>query len=109
MFFFDPLWFLIMLPPFIFMIYAQVKVNSAFKKYSKMANSQGITGAEAAGMLLRATDLNNVRVEGVKSKLGDHYDPSKKVLRLSPAVANTPSVAALGIVAQEVGHAESGR
>jgi len=105
MFFFDPLWFLIMLPPFIFMIYAQVKVNSAFKKYSKMANSQGITGAEAAGMLLRANDLNNVRVEGVRSKLGDHYDPSKKVLRLSPAVANTPSVAALGIVAHEVGHA----
>jgi hypothetical protein len=49
--------------------------------------------------------LNNVRVEGVKSRLGDHYDPSKKVLRLSPAVANTPSVAALGIVAHEVGHA----
>jgi len=105
MFFFDPVWFLIMLPPFIFMIYAQVKVNSAFKKYSKVANSQRITGAEAAGMLLRANDLNDVKVEGVKGRLGDHYDPSKKVLRLSPAVANTPSVAALGIVAHEVGHA----
>src|SRR4030042_1122096 len=105
MFFFDPMWFLIMLPPFIFMLYAQVKVNSAFKKYSKVANSQGITGAEAAERLLRANDLGNVRVEGVKSRLGDHYDPSKKVLRLSPAVADTPSVAALGIVAHEVGHA----
>jgi hypothetical protein len=105
MFLFDPIWFLIMLPPFIFMIYAQAKVNSAFKKYSKMANSQRVTGAEAAGRLLRANDLSNVRVEGVKSRLGDHYDPSKKVLRLSPAVANTPSVAALGIVAHEVGHA----
>jgi Zn-dependent membrane protease YugP len=80
-------------------------VNSAFKKYSKMANSQRVTGAEAAGTLLRANDLSNVRVEGVKSRLGDHYDPRKKVLRLSPAVANTPSVAALGIVAHEVGHA----
>ena len=105
MFFFDPMWFLVMLPPFIFMIYAQVKVNSAFNKYSKMANSQNVTGAEAAEKLLRANDLSNVRVEGVKSKLGDHYDPGKKVLRLSPAVANTPSVAALGIVAHEVGHA----
>jgi hypothetical protein len=105
MFLFDPMWFLIMLPPFIFMIYAQAKVNSAFKKYSKMANSQRVTGAEAAETLLRANDLSNVRVEGVKSRLGDHYDPSKKVLRLSPAVANTPSVAALGIVAHEVGHA----
>jgi Zn-dependent membrane protease YugP len=105
MFLFDPAWFLIMLPPFIFMIYAQVKVNSAFNKYSKMANSQRVTGAEAAERLLRANDLSNVRVEGVKSRLGDHYDPGKKVLRLSPAVANTPSVAALGIVAHEVGHA----
>jgi Zn-dependent membrane protease YugP len=105
MFFFDPLWFLIMLPPFIFMIYAQIRVNSAFKKYSKVANSQRITGVQAAETLLRANDLSNVKVEGVKSKLGDHYDPSKKVLRLSPAVANIPSVAALGIVAHEVGHA----
>ena len=105
MFFFDPLWFLIMLPPFIFMIYAQTKVSSAFKKYSKVANSQRITGAQAARSLLRANGLANVKVEGVKSRLGDHYDPRKKVLRLSPAVANTPSVAALGIVAHEVGHA----
>jgi len=105
MFFFDPLWFLIMLPPLIFMIYAQSKVSSAFKKYSKVANSQRITGAQAARSLLRANGLSNVKVEGVKSRLGDHYDPRKKVLRLSPAVANTPSVAALGIVAHEVGHA----
>jgi Zn-dependent membrane protease YugP len=105
MFFFDPMWFLIMIPPLIFMIYAQAKVNSAFNKYSKVANSQRITGAEAAEKLLRSNGLGNVRVEEVKSRLGDHYDPSKKVLRLSPAVANTPSVAALGIVAHEVGHA----
>jgi Zn-dependent membrane protease YugP len=105
MFLFDPLWFLIMIPPFIFMIYAQAKVNSAFKKYSNMPNSQRVTGAEAAEKLLQANGLVNVRVEGVKGRLGDHYDPSKKVLRLSPAVANTPSVAALGIVAHEVGHA----
>lgn len=105
MFFFDPVWFLIMIPPLIFMIYAQAKVNSAFNKYSKIANSQRITGSEAAEKLLRSNGLGNVRVEEVKSRLGDHYDPSKKVLRLSPAVANTPSVAALGIVAHEVGHA----
>jgi Zn-dependent membrane protease YugP len=109
MFFFDPMWFLIMIPPFIFMIYAQTKVNSAFNKYSKMANSQRISGAEAAEKLLQANGLGNVRVEGVKGRLGDHYDPRKKVLRLSPAVANTPSVAALGIVAHEVGHAVQDR
>lgn len=105
MFFFDPLWFIIMLPALIFMFYAQAKVSSTFNKYSKVANSKHMTGAEAAEVLLRANHLSNVRVEGVKGRLGDHYDPSKKVLRLSPAVANTPSVAALGIVAHEVGHA----
>jgi Zn-dependent membrane protease YugP len=105
MFFFDPLWFLIMIPPLIFMIYAQARVNSAFNKYSKVANSRNITGAEAAVKLLDSNGLSNIKVEEVKTRLGDHYDPSKKVLRLSPAVANTPSVAALGIVAHEVGHA----
>jgi Zn-dependent membrane protease YugP len=105
MFFFDPLWFLIMIPPLIFMIYAQARVNSAFNKYSKIANTRNITGAEAAEKLLQSNGLGNIGVEQIKSRLGDHYDPSKKVLRLSPAVANTPSVAALGIVAHEVGHA----
>ncbi len=105
MFLFDPLWFIIMLPPFIFMLYAQAKVSSTFNKYSRVANSQRITGVEAAHRLLRINGLDNVRVEGVKTRLGDHYDPSKKVLRLSPAVASTPSVAALGIVAHEVAHA----
>lgn len=105
MFLFDPLWFIIMLPPFIFMLYAQFKVQAAFKKYSKVMNSQRLTGTEVAQLLLRNNELTNVRVEGTRIRLGDHYDPAKKVLRLSPAVANTPSVAALGIVAHEVGHA----
>lgn len=105
MFFFDPMYFIIMIPPLIFMIYAQSKVNSIFKKYSNVANSQRLTGVEAAERLLRANGLNNIKVEGVQTKLGDHYDPSKKVLRLSPAVAKSASVAALGIVAHEVGHA----
>jgi uncharacterized protein len=105
MFFFDPLYFIIMIPPLIFMLYAQAKVNSTFNKYSKQVNGRHMTGVEAAGVLLRANGLSDIRIEGAKEKLGDHYDPSKKVLRLSPGVANTPSVAALGIVAHEVGHA----
>jgi Zn-dependent membrane protease YugP len=105
MFFFDPLYFIIMIPPLIFMLYAQSKVSSTFKKYSAVANSQRLTGAAAATRLLQANGLGNIKVEGVQSKLGDHYDPGKKVLRLSPEVANSASVAALGIVAHEVGHA----
>ncbi|HJX03755.1 MAG TPA: zinc metallopeptidase [Dehalococcoidia bacterium] len=105
MFFFDPMYFLFMIPPLIFMFYAQAKVNSTFKKYSQVASSSRITGVEAAQRLLKANGLNNVRVENVKGKLSDHYDPSKKVLRLSPDVSNSYSVAALGVVAHEVGHA----
>lgn len=109
MFFFDPMYFLFMIPPLIFMLYAQAKVNSTFKKYSGVANSQHLTGAAAAERLLRANGLTNVKVEGVEGRLGDHYDPSKKVLRLSPNVANSASVAALGVVAHEVGHAVQDR
>lgn len=105
MFFFDPMYFLFMIPPLIFMLYAQSKVNSTFKKYSSVTNSQRLTGAAAAERLLRANGLTNVKVEGVESRLGDHYDLGKKVLRLSPNVANSASVAALGVVAHEVGHA----
>jgi len=105
MFLFDPIWFLVMIPPLIFMIYAQARVNSAFNKYSKVMNARQITGAEAAEKLLESNGLGNIKIEEIKSRLGDHYDPGKKVLRLSPAVAGTPSVAALGIVAHEVGHA----
>lgn len=105
MFFFDPVYFLFMIPPLIFMFYAQAKVNSTFKKYSKVASSSRITGIEAAQHLLRANGLDNVRVERVKGRLTDHYDPGKKVLRLSPDVGDSISVAALGVVAHEVGHA----
>jgi Zn-dependent membrane protease YugP len=55
------LWFLFMIPPLIFMIYAQAKVNSAFKKYSRVANMHGVTGAQAAEILLRDNGLSNVK------------------------------------------------
>lgn len=105
MFFFDPMWFLFMIGPLIFMLVAQAKVSSAYGKYRKVANMQRLTGAQAAERLLRANGLAEVRVEVVKGRLSDHYDPSKKVLRLSPDNYAGASVAALGIVAHEVGHA----
>ncbi|MGD0354273.1 MAG: zinc metallopeptidase [Dehalococcoidia bacterium] len=105
MFFFDPLWLIIMAPAFIFMIYAQMKVSSTYKKFSKVYNQKGMTGAQAASQLLRSNGLGDVPVETVQGKLTDHYDPSKRVLRLSPEVAGTSSVAAIGIAAHEVGHA----
>ena len=103
---FDPIYMILMLPAFIFMIYAQMKVNSTYQKYSKVSNYRGVTGFEAAQQLLQATGLKDtVRIERTKGKLTDHYDPSKKVLRLSDGVYSSASVAAVGIVAHEVGHA----
>jgi Zn-dependent membrane protease YugP len=99
------LYLIIMAPALIFMIYAQIKVNSTYKKFSKVYNQRGITGAQAASQLLKNNGLGNVPIEVVQGKLTDHYDPTKKVLRLSPDVANTASVAAIGIAAHEVGHA----
>jgi len=94
-----------MAPALIFMIYAQIKVKSTYSKYSKVYNQKGITGAQAAMQVLRANGMSDIPIETIKGKLTDHYDPSKRVLRLSPEVAGTPSVAAVGIALHEVGHA----
>ena len=99
------LYLIIMVPALIFMIYAQFKVKSTYAKYSKVYNQRGVTGAQAATQVLRANGMTDIPVETVQGKLTDHYDPSKRVLRLSPEVAGTPSVAAVGIALHEVGHA----
>lgn len=99
------LYLLLMAPALIFMIYAQIKVKTTYSKYSKVYNQRGVTGAQAAMQVLRANGMADIPVETVQGKLTDHYDPSKRVLRLSPEVAGTPSVAAVGIALHEVGHA----
>ena len=105
MLFFDPIYFLFMLPPILFMLYAQRKVSSTYKKYSRVGNMRGVTGVQAAQALLRANRLSDVSIERTRGQLTDHYDPRHKVLRLSQGVHTSSSVAALGIVAHEVGHA----
>ncbi len=85
--------------------YAQSKVNSTFKKYSKIPNKRGYTGAEVARQLLGNAGIFNVNVERISGNLTDHYDPKNKVLRLSDAVYSSNSVAALGVAAHETGHA----
>jgi Zn-dependent membrane protease YugP len=104
MFFFDPMYFVFALPALLLAFYAQAKVQSAFNKYSQMPNRRNLTGQEAARYLLSAGQLS-VSVEGSQGQLSDHYDPRAKILRLSPQVAMQSSVAALGVVAHEVGHA----
>jgi len=99
------MYFLFMVPPLLFMLYAQYKVTSTYNKYSKVANMQHMTGAQAAQILLRTNGLHHVGIEGIRGKLTDHYDPRSKTLRLSEEVYTKPSVASLGIAAHEIGHA----
>jgi Zn-dependent membrane protease YugP len=99
------LWILLIGVPIVLGLIAQAKVSSAFGHWKNIRASSGVTGAEAAREILRAANIHDVDVQEIQTMLGDHYDPTKKVLCLSPEVYNTPSVAALGIAAHECGHA----
>ena len=84
---------------------AQWRVNSAFSKYSRVASMSGMTGAQAARMILQSNGINHVSVQRISGKLTDHYNPSTKVLNLSESVYGSTSVAAIGVAAHECGHA----
>lgn len=103
--YFDPMYLVFALPALILAFFAQYKVRSTYAKYSRVRNMRGLSGLDAARWLLGASGLSHVSVEGAPGRLSDHYDPRQKVLRLSREVAYSQSVAALGIVAHEVGHA----
>lgn len=102
---FDPLYLVFAAPALLLALYAQYKVSSTYRRMSKEPNMIRMTGADVARRLLDANGLRTVNLEGTPGELSDHYDPSAKVLRLSQGVAGGSSVAALGIVAHEVGHA----
>ena len=95
----------LILPAILFAMYAQFKVISAFNKYSTVPSQIGITAAQLAEKLLREHGCEHVQVEQCRGHLSDHYDPRKKVVRLSSEVYGSTSLAALGIAAHEVGHA----
>ncbi len=101
---FDPT-IIILIPAIVFTIYAQSKVNSAYNRYTAVRNRKEITGAQAARRILDSNGLQNVPIEVSKRRLSDHYDPRKKVMRLSPQVYSDPSIAAVSIAAHEAGHA----
>jgi len=103
--FFDPMYFVFALPALLFGLWAQWRVKSALKKYSQERIYSGMSGAEIARRILDSRGLRDVRVEPTQGFLSDHYDPSARVLRLSPDVYRGVSVAAAGIAAHEAGHA----
>lgn len=103
MFIFDPMYFIIIAPALILAFAAQWMVKSAYSKMSQVQAS--MSGREAARRILDHSGLYDVAIEQVPGELSDHYDPSAKVLRLSPGVFQGHSMAAVGIAAHEAGHA----
>ncbi|NLX23553.1 MAG: zinc metallopeptidase [Phycisphaerae bacterium] len=102
---FDPLYFIILAPAMLLAGWAQMKVKGSFARASQIPASSRLSGAEAAYRILQAHGLQRVGIEPTRGMLGDHYDPQKKVLRLSPNVYSGRSLAAVGVAAHEAGHA----
>ena len=96
---------IIVIPAILLALFAQFRVKSTYAKYAKVKAASGVTGAETARSLLNQGGAGFVPVEKVPGQLSDHYDPRKKILRLSEGVHDSPSIAALGIAAHETGHA----
>ena len=103
--YFDFAYLIFMLPAFLLSAWASYQTNATFKKYSRVRSFSGMTGASAARRLLSYSGISDVRIERVDGFLTDHYDPTAKVLRLSPAVYDSTSISAIGVACHEAGHA----
>ena len=101
----DIYYFILIIPVLIVSLIIQAKLKSIFNKYSRIGNARNITGAQAAEMVLRYYNIQDVRVERINGNLTDCYDPINKVIKLSDAVYNNPSIAAVGVACHEAGHA----
>jgi len=102
---FDIYYLILVLPTVVLSFVAQFLVKSTFNKYSKVQSAGKITGVDAASLLMRVNNINDVQVEAVQGSLTDHYDPGAKKLRLSQPVYGSTSIAAIGVAAHETGHA----
>ena len=96
---------ILVLPMIILSMIASARVNSSFKRYSKVMSSRRITGAQAAFEVLHHYGITNVQIERVSGNLTDHFDPRINVIRLSDNVYNSTSIAAIGVACHEAGHA----
>ncbi len=103
--FFDYYYIVLVVPVIIASLIIQAKLKSTYSKYSKIMNSRGITGAQAAQLVLQYYNIYDVSVVPVGGELTDCFDPQKKEIRLSEGVYNSSSIAAVGVAAHEAGHA----
>ena len=91
--------------PLLFGLWAQTRVKRVFSRYAQVAPQSGMTGAEAAAAVLRASGLPDLTIRPVAGRLTDHYDPRSRTLNLSEDVLHARSLAAAGVAAHEAGHA----
>ncbi len=103
--FYDYYYIVLVLPVIVASFIIQAKLKTTYAKYSKVSNARGITGAQAAQMVLNYYGIYDVQVQFVNGKLTDHYDPSTNIIRLSEGVFSKSSIAAVGIACHEAGHA----
>lgn len=97
---------LVFIPAIVLSLGAQFLVSSAFSKWTRIRNSAGLTGQQAANKIIQTAGLQGVKLEGIAGVRTDHFDPTSNVVRMSQDVATTPSVAAMAVVAHELGHAQ---
>lgn len=102
---FDPLYLALMVPGVLLSIAAQWFVSSTFRRFAAVPLSTGLAGRDVAAAVLRGAGIGDVAIEETSGFLGDHYDPSRKILRLSRDVYRGDSVASAGVAAHEAGHA----
>lgn len=98
--------YLIFMAPFLLLsVWASMRVKGTFQQYNKVPIRSGVSGAQAAAMILKGAGIHDVTIEGVPGMLSDHYDPSRKVVALSHEILNGRTAAAVAVAAHEVGHA----
>ncbi len=107
MFYFDSSYFLLVaIPTLLISAFAQMYLKSTFAKWSRVPNTERMTGMDVAKVLFSRTSLNPIPLERVSGSLTDHYDPSANVVRLSDPIATQPSIAAMAVTAHELGHVQ---
>lgn len=97
--------YIILVPAILLSIYTQSKIQSTYNRFQNVRSIKNYTGYEAAQRLLMKNGLSNVTIELTRGRLTDHYDPRRKVLRLSNDIYHGTSIASIGVAAHEVGHA----
>lgn len=90
---------------FVIVIYAQFRINSSYSKYRRVKANCGLSGQEVARKILDSNGLDDIHIVEVKGELSDHYDPKRKVLRLSSEIYHNDTIASVAVAAHECGHA----